>query len=634
MKPTTEFRILRHEEAPIQIQTLPQHYALATAVPLQIQQSLQPNIHFNYNVLSNSEPIILQSVTSPTLPYNVPSTLTVLNPNNNSSSAIIHLPNIFSSETVTIEKQSSSLDIKTNQNMTEKSKQNLFKNEKIIKNERKCIPTDWKLEKERLEKLCCENSYIRNLCKNKKTEQAIAVITQPRKIGPKCSSDYCKYSSKRQCNEFTETMRNDIFNFFWNELNWNQRKVFVSDLVKLNPVKQRASETSRRNYSLNYFLRMNDKAWSVCKKMFINTVGIGECTLRFWLDQLQTEKDPDKTKIENEVKFVKVSNEDSFVNSKEMRQHVTTNTIDLTTPENTFQSKQQESPEYWIRDKVKKARERGEAYFGYCVKKYDTKTGRKSYGRTLREQRSLGPPCSSAFCERSTKRQCFRFTETIRQEIFDTFWKKLGWDERKTFISEAVDVMKPKRRTCIDVESSRRGVTCSYYLCINDQRYNICRQLFLSTLGIKEATVQYWLMQNSMEKQEPLEIPNQIISENEIKMRAKLKCETLVSPLKAPYKSKRIRLVEDKQLTTQNSQNPKKNIKIVPNKVIDRVEINKMCQTNENFKKSKHAGTKKTNTDLIDPFEDINLRNEGNAFSFTKWEDIDLRKEQAIGLNT
>lgn len=193
-------------------------------------------------------------------------------------------------------------------------------------------------------------------------------------------------------------------------------------------------------------------------------------------------------------------------------------------PVNVFESKQQESPDYWIRDKVKKARERGEAYFGYSTKSDDTKSGCRSYGRKLREQRSLGPPCTSSFCERSTKRQCSRFTETIRQRIFDRFWKSLGWDERKAFIIESVDIMQPKRRTCLDVQSSRRGVTCSYFLRIDDKRYNICRQLFLSTLGIKEATVQYWLMQNTTETGKGVES-------------SKTECAEV-----RVYKSKRIRL--------------------------------------------------------------------------------------------
>lgn len=306
-------------------------------------------------------------------------------------------------------------------------------------------------------------------------------IQPPRKMGPKCSSEFCKNSSKRDCYEFDEKFRNEIFNFFWQQLNWPERKVYVCDLIKVDATKI----DIHRNASLKYFLRMNGVAKCVCKKMFINTIGIGENTFRIWMSQLRADDNsPTVDTVHTNVI------EKSAVHRTEKVVRVR---------ENAFKSKQEESPDYWIREKVKKARERGEAYFGYCSKSTDQTSGRRSYGRTIREQRALGPPCTSSFCERSTKRQCSRFTETIRQIIFDRFWKDLGWDERKAFINESVDIMQPKRRTCIDVQSSRRGVTCSYFLYIDDKRHNVCRQLFLSTLGIKEATVQYWLMQNTTE---------------------------------------------------------------------------------------------------------------------------------------
>nr|CAH7740939.1 unnamed protein product [Callosobruchus chinensis] len=50
-------------------------------------------------------------------------------------------------------------------------------------------------------------------------------------LGPTCSSEVCKKSSKRRCHEITEASRREIFKAFWNDLDWEQRKVYVSNLV-------------------------------------------------------------------------------------------------------------------------------------------------------------------------------------------------------------------------------------------------------------------------------------------------------------------------------------------------------------------------------------------------------------------
>lgn len=456
------------------IQILPQQYAIAGTLPMQtIMPNLQPNI-YNYNpVVASVDPIIVQNIAS----FNVPaSTVTVLNSNVNHP--ISAVPKIYLPMAGTVSsKESSYLHV------TQLDDNNSKQNDRIEKfNSRDngsnpaCneMPDDWcQMEKMRVAKMCETTQWT--------GETVYDDIRPPRKMGPKCSSEFCKNSSTRHCYEFSEKLREEIFNFFWQQLNWNERKIYVCDLIKLYAPKQNCTAAAHTVSSLNYFLRANGTAKSVCKKMFINSIGIGENTLRQWMGHVQR-KESVPVKIVGDV----VSKE-------------TNKATVARTPECVFESKQQQSPDYWIRDKVKRARERGEAYYGYCNKNVDAKSGRRSFGRALREQRSLGPPCTSSFCERSKKRQCSRFTETIRQHIFDRFWKTLGWDERKTFIVESVDIMQPKRRTCIDVESSRRGVTCSYFLCIGGQRHNICRQLFLNTLGLKEATVQYWLMQNTTE---------------------------------------------------------------------------------------------------------------------------------------
>lgn len=436
--------------------------------------SLEPNIYNLNPVITQAEPIFVQNLGS----FNVPaSTVTVLNTNLNNDNNYLApaTPGIYLPMDEDADEESSYLDVL--QLDLDDLRQIDWLEESKSDDENQGMhemTDDWcHYEKVRIARICEATRWIGEMLDDG--------VQPPRKMGSKCSSEFCKKSSKRHCFEISDRMREEIFNFFWQQLNWIQRKVYVCDLIKVCPSKQNRTPDAQYTSPLYYFLRVNGRTKSVCKKMFINTIGIGEHTFRQWMNQVQL--------------FESIPAE--VMNTLNTKENATSKANAPKAPECVFESKQQASPDYWIRDKVKKARERGEAYIGYSVRASGGKTGRRSYGRMPREQRSLGPACDSPFCERSTKRQCAQFTEEIRQNIFDRFWKILGWDERKAFIIESVDIMQPKRRTCIDEKSSRRGVTCLYFLCIDGQRYNICRRLFLNTLGIKEATVQYWLMHSN-----------------------------------------------------------------------------------------------------------------------------------------
>jgi len=72
-----------------------------------------------------------------------------------------------------------------------------------------------------------------------------------KQMGPTCNSEICEKSSKRMCNTFSENDRLDIFTYFWTNLNWNEKQMYVSFLVKKVPVERRRSDasSSRRHYT-------------------------------------------------------------------------------------------------------------------------------------------------------------------------------------------------------------------------------------------------------------------------------------------------------------------------------------------------------------------------------------------------
>lgn len=109
-----------------------------------------------------------------------------------------------------------------------------------------------------------------------------------RTIRPRCE---CKLSKKKtksilQCDKFTEEERNLIFTKFWNDMNWEQRKTFVYMSVKNQETKRHRNRkdenSSRRQFSSIYFLNKHDNAHRVCKKMFLNTIGMGERMINIW----------------------------------------------------------------------------------------------------------------------------------------------------------------------------------------------------------------------------------------------------------------------------------------------------------------------------------------------------------------
>lgn len=112
------------------------------------------------------------------------------------------------------------------------------------------------------------------------------VIRKARVMGVCCTSKVCKKTQTRKCNLFTEESRKKIFQTFWNELNWNQRKVYVCSHVSRAETKRKTKvneELSRRSATLRYTLSNNNEKLPVCRQMFLNTLGIGSFTVQSWV---------------------------------------------------------------------------------------------------------------------------------------------------------------------------------------------------------------------------------------------------------------------------------------------------------------------------------------------------------------
>lgn len=106
-----------------------------------------------------------------------------------------------------------------------------------------------------------------------------------RKLGPTCTSKQCRRVATRNCATFLEADRVQIFERFWKESTWDQRRTFVvNHVIKVQSQRKYTKQVnSRRTHTFNYFLTLDSRKLQVCKTMFLNTTGLKEFTVHSWV---------------------------------------------------------------------------------------------------------------------------------------------------------------------------------------------------------------------------------------------------------------------------------------------------------------------------------------------------------------
>ncbi len=59
----------------------------------------------------------------------------------------------------------------------------------------------------------------------------------------------------------------------------------------------------------------------------------------------------------------------------------------------------------------------------------------------VKAQKTLGPPCTSTYCQKSKLRSCHLITEDQREWIFNRFWSMESWAERRSYIQALISVV-------------------------------------------------------------------------------------------------------------------------------------------------------------------------------------------------
>ncbi|XP_029361268.1 uncharacterized protein LOC115045619 isoform X2 [Echeneis naucrates] len=351
-------------------------------------------------------------------------------------------------------------------------------------------PSVWKQNKQK--QLRMEEKA--NFGKRKKDGEI--VTKEARAVGPRCTSNACKKTLNRLCNEINEESRKKVFHEFWQHMNWTQRKLYVAGQVDRDTVERSRAVGSqaRRSVSLRYHLMVDGKRKQVCKSMFLSTLGIGEWSVLNWAQRRMRKKsDSNENKSEKRrspppsavSRTVKVSQ----VNTSDKDR------IRAQQPQEPAKKKCRVArPLTWKQNCQKQLRMEGKPYI----------SKRKKDGVTItKAQRTMGPRCTSSACKKASNRFCADFSEEMRNGLFTGFWQCMNWAQRRIYVARLVDC-EPVERTRAPLTQSRRSVSMQYHLIVNCDRKQVCKKMFLSTLGIGEWSVLNWA-QNAAQQGDPEE---------------------------------------------------------------------------------------------------------------------------------
>ncbi|KAG7216492.1 hypothetical protein INR49_001978 [Caranx melampygus] len=356
-------------------------------------------------------------------------------------------------------------------------------------------PTKWKQNKQK--QLRMEGKAY--LSKRKRDGEIVA--KRPRTMGPRCTSNACRKASNRLCSEINEEARKKVFEEFWQHMNWAQRKMYVAGQVDRDPVERSRAvgAWSRRSISLRYHLVVDGKRKQVCKNMFLSTLGIGEWSVLSWAQGGTTTR---SQSIENKLEKKQVGAQcpqlspppSAVTYTVEVNQEQV-NSPDkdknrAPEPEGSVRKRSRVAkPLMWKQNRQKQLRMEGKPYI----------SKRKKDGLTVtKAQRTMGPGCTSSACKRASNRFCADFSEETRSELFTSFWQRMNWSQRRIYVAGLVDC-DPVERTRAPWTQSRRSVSMRYHLIADGDRKQVCKKMFLSTLGVGEWSVLNWAQHASQQ---------------------------------------------------------------------------------------------------------------------------------------
>ena len=104
-------------------------------------------------------------------------------------------------------------------------------------------PLSWQINKTKMLRMKGQK-YVSY--KKEKNSERSRVERKPRQVGNRCNSKKCENSrSKRQCNLINEEERQHLFQRFWSDMDWKQRKTYVAAMVTKTQTKQKTTKKNQ-----------------------------------------------------------------------------------------------------------------------------------------------------------------------------------------------------------------------------------------------------------------------------------------------------------------------------------------------------------------------------------------------------
>lgn len=88
-----------------------------------------------------------------------------------------------------------------------------------------------------------------------------------RKLKPACNCKLSGQKTKLQCRMFSESDRKAIFEKFWKNMSWQEKRVFVQTLVDVVPAKNKKKSSPGNFSSIKYSIVSLKERWNTFKSV-------------------------------------------------------------------------------------------------------------------------------------------------------------------------------------------------------------------------------------------------------------------------------------------------------------------------------------------------------------------------------
>jgi len=191
-------------------------------------------------------------------------------------------------------------------------------------------PKSWNKNESKRRRLMGEMYTGYRRVNKEKTRMVQDTPKQERKLGPACKSKLCSKQKTKNCDQISEQQRAALFDCFWKEMTWPEKKMFVCAMIDVKEPQQKTTKgkQSRRGNTYRYNLKVGDNRVPVCKSMFTNSLDLKWSTIKRWIasySSLGTVSDEEEALLFSEETSSNLEEHTPLV-QKNQQQHVTLQT--------------------------------------------------------------------------------------------------------------------------------------------------------------------------------------------------------------------------------------------------------------------------------------------------------------------